>query len=71
MYIRNKNVAGRLLYYKILDDNKTVEITIETTEGKKVDFTCRESQISIPCVLGNSKILYDILNNPESDFQIK
>ena len=64
MYIRYNDKVGRLLFYKVVDNGK-VEITIELTDGTNFEFTCKEKQVSIPCVMGNSKILYEILKDTE------
>ena len=70
MYIKYKDFVGRLLYYEVLTDgSNNVKILIENKDGEELEFTCSEKQISIPCVIGNSNILYQILNDPK--FEVK
>ena len=61
MYIKYKDYIGKLVYYELSNENN-VNIIIETLEikPKKINFVCKESEITIPNILGNSHILYEL-----------
>ena len=59
MYLKYKNYQGRLLHYEVIDCDK-VSIILEGSDGVQISFNCLESELSIPNVMGNSKILYEL-----------
>lgn len=61
MYIKLKDFIGKLEYYEIKKDNPDmVKIRIRAEDGDTIIGMCRESDITIPNIMGNSRILYDI-----------
>jgi hypothetical protein len=59
MYLKYKGFTGKLLHYEMLND-ENVEIILLNKDNIQLKFICKEYQISIPNVMGNSRILYDI-----------
>ena len=66
MYIRYREHVGNLKHYDLLDDG-TVNMTIVTKDNEEIEIKCRESQISIPCIAGNSRLLFQILKENEEN----
>ena len=61
MFIKYKDYIGRLEYYELLTDGTgNVKIIIQLEDGSEIAGTCKESNITIPLILGNSQILYEI-----------
>lgn len=62
MYIKYKDNIGKLIYYAVSNEG-IVQVIIEVSEApnkNRIAFTCKESDIIIPNIMGNSRILYDI-----------
>ena len=61
MYIKLKDFIGKLEYYEIKEDNPDmVKIRIKADDGDTIAGICKESDITIPNIMANSRILYDI-----------
>lgn len=61
MFVRYKDYIGKLEYYELLTDGTgNVKIIIQLEDGSEIAGTCKESNITIPFILGNSHILYEI-----------
>lgn len=61
MYIKLKDFIGKLEYCELLEDKSDmVKIRIRADDGDTIAGICRESDITIPNIMGNSRILYDI-----------
>ena len=68
MYIRYDKKIGRLKHYELIGE-RTVEMTIITNDNEEIEIKCKESQISIPCIAGNSKLLFEIFKENEENEQ--
>lgn len=64
MYLKYKGFTGKLLHYEMLND-ENVEIILLNKDNIQLKFVCKEYQITIPNVMGNSRILYDIERQKE------
>lgn len=70
MFVRYKDYIGRLEYYELLTDGTgNVKIIIQLEDGSEIAGTCKESNITIPLILGNSHILYEFQKEKEQDKQ--
>ena len=65
MIIKYKNYIGELIHYEKLDNEKIGVILLDIDGRVELRFTCLESEITIPNVMGNSRILYDIEKQKE------
>ena len=61
MYLKYKDFIGELVYYeKLTDGSNRISITLEQSDGKALSGFCKESDITIPNVMGNSRILFEL-----------
>ena len=62
MYIKYKDNIGKLIYYSLSNEGK-VQVIMDIPEEpniKRINFTCQELDITIPNVMGNARILYEL-----------
>ena len=65
MFIKYKNYIGRLKNYE-LKDKENIFVILDV-QGIEMRFTCSEYDISIPNIMGNSKFMYEISKELESE----
>jgi len=66
MYVKYKGIIGELHHYQLLD-NENVSVALLLDDGAEVRAVCKESEISIPNIKENGRILDDILE--QIDFE--
>ena len=59
MYLKYNDYIGQLIHYEKLDSER-IRLVLLTTDNIELRFTCKDSDITIPNVMGNAKILYEI-----------
>ena len=61
MYLKYKDFIGKLVYYKELTDGSDmISITLEQPDGNVLSGRVKKSDITIPNIMGNARILYEL-----------
>ena len=59
MYIKYKDYIGELIHYEKIEDEYII-MDLRLADNIIIKITCRDWQITIPNVMGNSRILYEL-----------
>lgn len=66
MYVRYKDKTGKLIHYEYNEKLDQVLAIIKLSDNEELKVVCKEKELKVPNIMGNYKIIDEILEENKS-----